>query len=569
MSNARAHIFFFFILAAAAIIVSRLFSLQALEGGFWAAMARGQQQVYSEVSPERGSIYFLQYGGEAVLAAHNRPFPFVYAVPRDIKDPQFSAEKLGGILGIAPEELLSILSKGDDPYEPLYHRLTEEQAAAIETANLPGVRIKQERLRNYPYGDIASHALGFVGYGSGTERVGTYGIEGAYEDILRGEEGLFQGEKDVAGTLISILGKEEQSPKKGADIVLTIDLGVQFAVERALKAALEKWHAEGGSVVVMEPKTGAITAMASVPNFDPNHYEEQKDAEVFANPVIGRLFEPGSVFKPLTMASAIDKGVITPHTTYENTNEVKIGGYTIRNVLEEQVGVRSMVEVLEYSLNTGAVFAEQQLGGEDFREYLEQFGLGARGGLGLPGAEKGNLANLYENREINFATASFGQGVAVTPLALIRAVSAIANGGKLMEPFIISAIRYSDGTVEQTKPKEVRQVIAPKTATQVSAMMVSVVENGTGNKARIPGYTVAGKTGTAEIPRKDGRGYESGSNIHSFVGFAPAFDPKFAILVKLDSPKGVRHGATSAAPVFKEIAEYLFNYYGIPPDNPS
>jgi len=314
---------------------------------------------------------------------------------------------------------------------------------------------------------------------------------------------------------------------------------------------------------------GAIRAMASLPAFDLNHYAEVEDAAIYVNPTTAHLFEPGSVVKPLTIAAAIDAGALTPYSTFENTNEVKIGGYTVRNVVEEKAGTATMIEMLQYSLNTGAVFAEQTLGHEKFKDYFERFALGEKTGVALGGEAQGNLANLKDVKDINFATAAFGQGIAVTPLGLLRALSIIANGGTLVQPSIISEVRFSDGSVsrgDQFEGVSSRQVIATKTASQVTAMMVSVIRNGTGKRAQVPGYTVAGKTGTAEVPSTDRRGYEPGNTIHSFVGFAPAFDPKFIMLVKLDHPKGVRYAEGSAVPVFREVAEYLFSYYGIAAD---
>lgn len=567
MSSVRAHILFIIFGLAIAALGGRLFSLQIVERGFWSAMAKGQQQLHEEILPERGAIFFKDKNGELFPVAMNQTFPMLYAIPKEIKDPKKTAEFLANVFSAPPDQFFSALVKEDDPYEPLRHRLSDEQARVIKEANIEGLALKDERLRSYPQKNRAAHVLGFVGYLDGEERGGAYGIEGAFESYLRGKKGLISGEKDVVGRLISFLGEKVEEPKPGADIVLTIDPNIQFAAESALKKAFERWQADRGDVIVMDPKDGAILAMASLPDFDPNAYERVSDAGIFMNANVSHLFEPGSVFKPFTMAAAIDAGVLTPYTTYENTNQVAVENYTITNVVQEKIGQVSMIEVLENSLNTGAVFAEQQLTHERFLHYLERFGFDEPTGIELPGEQKNNLANLKEVRDINYATASFGQGIALTPLSLLRSLAVIANGGRLVSPYIVQEIRPYGAPPKLTEPEPPRQVIDTKTATDTAAMMVSVVRNGTGNRARIPGFTIAGKTGTAEVPSKDKRGYESGNTIHSFGGFAPAFDPRFIVLVKLDYPKGVRYAETSVVPAFREIAEFVLSYYGVLPDD--
>ncbi|OHA49292.1 MAG: hypothetical protein A3B75_02375 [Candidatus Terrybacteria bacterium RIFCSPHIGHO2_02_FULL_43_14] len=317
----------------------------------------------------------------------------------------------------------------------------------------------------------------------------------------------------------------------------------------------------------MDPITGAVRAMASYPNFNLNNYSEVEDAGVYANPAVSHIFEPGSVFKPITLAAGLDSKAITPSTTFENTGSVKIGNYTISNVVQEAIGTRTMTETLEESLNTGAIFAEQKTGDETFKKYVQDFGFDEKTGIDLFAETQGNIANLSENRPINFATASFGQGIAVTPIAMANAISAIANNGQLMRPYVVQVIRHANGQEEKTVPKVIRKILSQRTVTDLTAMMVSVVRNGTGKRAQIEGYTIAGKTGTAQVANSDRRGY-SDKDIHTFAGFFPAFDPKVLIFIKLDDPKGVRYAEGSAVPLFKEIAQYLITYYSIPPDAP-
>jgi len=407
---------------------------------------------------------------------------------------------------------------------------------------------------------------GFLG-DSQEGSVGRYGLEGYYEQILHGTPGSLVGEKDARGTILKSLGENENAARAGDDLILTIDPNVQSIVEEKLKIEIEKWSADAGTVIVMDPITGAVRAMASYPNFNLNNYSEVEDAGVYANPAVSHIFEPGSVFKPITLAAGLDSKAITPSTTFENTGSVKIGNYTISNVVQEAIGTRTMTETLEESLNTGAIFAEQKTGDETFKKYVQDFGFDEKTGIDLFAETQGNIANLSENRPINFATASFGQGIAVTPIAMANAISAIANNGQLMRPYVVQVIRHANGQEEKTVPKVIRKILSQRTVTDLTAMMVSVVRNGTGKRAQIEGYTIAGKTGTAQVANSDRRGY-SDKDIHTFAGFFPAFDPKVLIFIKLDDPKGVRYAEGSAVPLFKEIAQYLITYYSIPPDAP-
>jgi len=566
MSKLRVSLLFILIVIAATVIVSRLFFLQFLQHGFYSALARGQQQVFETIPPERGEILLTDKNSETSALAVNREYPYVYAVPKDVEDKEKSAKILAEIIGQDEKAILDKLSKPDDLFEKIGQRLNEEQAQKIRDLKIKGIGIKAEKLRYYPYGSLAAHLSGFLG-DSQEGSVGRYGLEGYYEQILHGTPGSLVGEKDARGTILKSLGENENAARAGDDLILTIDPNVQSIVEEKLKIEIEKWSADAGTVIVMDPITGAVRAMASYPNFNLNNYSEVEDAGVYANPAVSHIFEPGSVFKPITLAAGLDSKAITPSTTFENTGSVKIGNYTISNVVQEAIGTRTMTETLEESLNTGAIFAEQKTGDETFKKYVQDFGFDEKTGIDLFAETQGNIANLSENRPINFATASFGQGIAVTPIAMANAISAIANNGQLMRPYVVQVIRHANGQEEKTVPKVIRKILSQRTVTDLTAMMVSVVRNGTGKRAQIEGYTIAGKTGTAQVANSDRRGY-SDKDIHTFAGFFPAFDPKVLIFIKLDDPKGVRYAEGSAVPLFKEIAQYLITYYSIPPDAP-
>ena len=564
MSAFRIYLIFGVFLVFAAALGGRLFALQIYDHGFFAAFARGQQQVFEDIAPDRGKIFAKGLDGITMTLAANRDWPKLYAIPQDIEDPVAVSRVLASILTISEEELAARLSKSDDPYEPLASKLTEEQARAIRDLSLKGIVLSSERLRSYPQGNLAAHVLGFLAYDDqGTARRGVYGIEAAYDELLEGIGGGVEGERDAQGRVLAAFSRIIRPATPGGDVVLTIDPNIQYQAEAVLKEAAEKWDAVGGSIIVMEP-SGAVRAMANYPMFDPNFFGEVTDPLIFNNDAVSSLFEPGSVFKPITMASGIEAGVVNPQTTYENTGSIQIGSYTISNTLQQYNGTRTMTEVLTYSLNTGSVFVETQLGKERFVSFLEKLGLSQKTGIELPAEQGGNIKNLESGRDINFATASFGQGIAMTPLALVRIIGALANGGILPAPYVIEEVHNNDGTVTIPKRNEGIQVFSPRTARLVGAMLSRVVSEGTGKTARIDGWTIAGKTGTAQVPNKNAPGY-SQETIHSFIGYFPAFAPRYIILVKLDSPK-VRYAESSSAPAFKKLAEFLLSYAAIPPD---
>lgn len=388
--------------------------------------------------------------------------------------------------------------------------------------------------RTYPQKYLASHVLGFVGY-DGHNRVGQYGLESYYDETLR-----------------------------DSDLVLTIDPAIQAYVETKLQEVLTRYSAPRGTAIVQDPSTGAILAMASSPSYDPNRYGSF-DFSIYLNPAVQEEYEPGSSFKSITMAAALDTSAVVPDTTYNDTGVVEVGGYQIRNYNDEANGVQTMRQVLEKSLNTGAAFAQRKTGNDRFLNYVVGFGFGQKTGVDLAGEVKGNMNNLYENRQVNFSTVSFGQGIAVTSLQLINAYSAIANGGKLMRPYVIKEIVHADGSVTATKPQIIGAPITEKTAATLTAMLVDVVDRGF-DQGKVTGYDVAGKTGTAQIPDKVNGGYLGGDQyIHDFVGFAPAYAPRFTILIKIKKPQGIKFASRSLSPVFADIAGFLLHYDKIPP----
>lgn len=548
------------------VVLLRCFYLQVWNYDYYSALAQGQHELYKTIFAERGQIYIKDGSGGGVYpVAINKKLNIIYVVPRDISEDkkEVVSLKLSQILGLGYEEVLAKVSIPNDPYEVIKNRVSDDDAALVMKEKMVGVKSTAEDSRYYPAGELASNVIGFVGY-SGNEKKGQYGIEGYCNKNLEGERGMLEVEKDAFGKWISFGKKSLKSARDGDDITLTIDYTVQYLVEDELKKGMERYEADSGSIIVMNPSTGEIVAMAQYPNFDLNNYSKVSSMDVYLNSNIHDLYEPGSTQKVITMAIGLDSGKVTPSSTYTDEGVLKIDGWSIRNSDYQAHGVQNMTSVLEKSLNTGSVFVQQQVGKKVFYDYLKNFGLNSKTNIELGGESVGNLSNLEVQNDINYATASYGQGIAVTPLALLTAVSALANEGKLMKPYIINSYVNADGEVTKTTPTVVRQVVSSRTANLVSAMMVSVVKNGHAKNANIKGYKIAGKTGTAQIPSKDKKGYDPNKTIHTFVGFGPVPNPKFAILVKFDAPKA-RFAESTALPVFGKIAEELVKYYNLAP----
>ena len=527
MPNWRINFILAILLLCGAVIAGRLFYLQIVKGDFYKALAQGLYSEDQQIIGERGEIFFR--GGESL--AVNADWPLVFASPMEIKDKETTASKVAEILSLEEKFVLNKLEK-DNLYEPVKKRITEDEVQKITELNLKGIYLGKESGRYYPQETLASQLVGFLD----ADSKGQYGIEEYYNEILRGKNN-----------------------KRGQDVFLTVDYSIQFRAEKLLEQAEADLDIEGGEIIVMKPSSGEILALANFPSFNPNQYSQITDFTIFKNGATQKIFEPGSVFKPITMASALEEQRVTPQTTYLDKGKITIGGWTVSNYDNRVYGEQTMTNVLEKSINTGAVFAEEKLGHSSFLEYLGRFGFFSLTGIDLQEIYSENK-ELKKGYEINFATASFGQGIEITPMQLIRAFGAIANNGQLINPFMAQK--------EKQEKTEGTSVISPKTAAQLTAMLVSVTENGFAKSARIPRYYVAGKTGTSQASYsalgEDKRGY-SDKTWQSFVGFAPAFNPEFVILVKLNNPK-TKTAEYSAVPIFRDLAKFIIDYYQIPPD---
>lgn len=565
----RVEVFRFVLVAFACIICLRLISLQVFRHDFYQTLANGQHEIFQELYPTRGNIYFHDLkDGTLVPVATNQQLAFVYANPRHIVDASVTAQTLGEILAYQESEIETLqnrLDQPEDPYEPIAHRVGDHELDQIIQAQLPSIYFTRESVRFYPEAFVGGHVLGFLGMNDDGSFSGKYGVEGYFNQELAGTAGSLRSERDIAGRLIAIADRSIERAVDGSDIVLTIDRTIQYTVCSALKKAVINYQADSGSVVVIDPQTGWVLAMCSIPDFDPNHYGDVDSISDFNNQTIFDDYEPGSIFKAITLAAALDTGVVTPTSTYLDTGEVKIDEFTIKNSDEKANGLQNMTEVLEKSLNTGAIFAMRETGIPTFIEYVKRFGLGESLGISLDTEVSGNLGELESGHEIYAATASYGQGITATVLQMAAAFVPIANGGIFKKIHVVDEIHQSDGTINKIQDEDLRRVIESKTSRLLGAMLISVIDNGHATLAGVPGYYLAGKTGTAQVANQSTGGYQKNNTIASFVGFGPVENPRFVVITRLDHPRTNPYAAQTAAPLFGEIAAFLLQYFEIPP----
>jgi len=522
-------------------LIFHLYGIQILENKNYTAKAENQYAASGFLKAQRGGIYFTDKDGGKLPAVLNKYFPIIYAVPKAIEDSEEAISQILSIIKVPVENLEEALSKKTSSYKLILRKVDKETAKKIEELKIKGIYTVEESARFYPFNSLMSQVLGFVAPNIENDGyVGRYGLESFYENSLSGKDGQASG-NEVVG------------PEQGQDLNLTIDPNIQIEAQKILSRLVTLKYAKSGSIIVQDPQTGKILAFENYPGFDPNDYGKF-DLEIFINQSVQGIYEPGSVFKVITMAAGIDSGKITPDTIFNDTGILKVSGREIRNWDLKAHGKITMTNVIEQSVNTGAAFAERQTGHTLFKKYLESFGLSEKTGIDLPGELSGDIKRLKPGApEVVFATASFGQGVAITEIALINAFSSIANGGRLMTPYLNSSL----------KPKEIRKTITPASAKKVAEMMVSAVDKA--EIGKINGYKLAGKTGTAQVPDFNKGGYTD-KVINTYIGFGPVSDAKFVILIRLNEPEGAPLAGTTVVPAFRELAQFILNYYNIPPD---
>lgn len=550
------------------IIFIRLFYVQVVLAKSYAAKAVSQQSRKFEIASKRGIIYVSDGDSLFPVALNNQIFTLAVD-PQFVKDKQHTSDKISEITLVSADEVSQKLNK-EGRYVEISKKVSTDQAEKLKQESLPGVILQERSSRYYPETSLFAHVLGYIN----NDGDGQYGFEQFTNDELKGQNGQYNTVTDALGVPINSTENTLIEPKDGKNYALTIDRGLQSIASDALTAAVSANKASSGSIIIMEPKTGAIKALVNYPSYDPNDFSKIEDYSIFTNKVVSELFEPGSGFKVITMAAGLDTHKVAPETKYNDTGEVEVSGKTIKNAENEKFGIQTMTDVIQKSLNTGVVFVLKQLGGDTtsinstgkqtLYDYIEKFGFGRITGIEQAG-EVSSKVKQTSSSDVDYANMTFGQGISVNSIQLLTAVGAIANKGTLVKPHLIEGEVSNEQLVNPVKTQTVRQVITPEAAAQLTTMMTQVVEHGSGYLTRMKGYSIAGKTGTAQVPRSDGKGYEENKNIGSFVGFAPADDPRFVMLVRIDYPKVDGFAEKTAVPAFATVAKELFRFYKIPP----
>jgi len=561
----RTRIIFFCISIFAFILIGKLFLVQVVHSNSYSEKADRQYSTPSSNIFERGTIYFSRKDGQLVSAALQTTGFKIAIIPSKITDKELVYKKLSEIIDIDHDEFLVKAEKEDDPYEEIANHLTKEEADAVSLLNILGLSVYKEKWRFYPGANLASQSLGFVAY-KGDDLGGRYGIERQYNDELsRNKNNPYVNFfAEVFSNINKTLFSDES---REGNIVTTIEPLVQNFLEKTLTDVKEKYQVDSLGGIIMNPMDGSIYAISSKPDFNLNDFSKVKTS-IFSNPLVENVLEFGSVVKPLIMAGALDAGVVTADTKYEDRGSVIVENKEIFNFDKKARGVVNMQEVLSQSLNTGMVFVYKKLGKDRLRDYMLSYGIKDKTGIDLPNETSGLVSNLINSpRDIEYANAAFGQGIALTPIEMIRALASLSNGGNLVVPHIVQKIKYDDGTEKEMTYGKTHVKISEATGTEITRMLVNVMDKAirSGN-AKLEHYSVAVKTGTAQVADNINGGYYKDRHTHSFVGYFPAYDPKFIIFLYAINPKGVPYAAQTWTDPFLGITKFLVNYYEVPPD---
>ena len=539
-------------------IVARLFYWQVGRAQELYVLAQSQYGRVIKVEAVRGEIK----ASDGFPIAANKISYLVFASPKEVKDKKALAEKLSPILKVDIASISSQLAL-NRLWVPLKSVVDIETKKSIESLALAGIGFEEKSTRFYPEASMSAHLLGFVGKNDPGEDKGYFGLEGYYDRLLRGKESYIVGVQDALGRPILAKATDDLRRINGRNLILTIERPIQFLLEKKLKEGVETYGATSGMVGVMNPKTGGIIAMASFPTFCPCEYQNYSE-DLYKNPFVSNIYEPGSTFKPIVMAGALDAKVIKPETKCPIcSGPVVIGEYELHTWNDKYYKDINMIDVIVRSDNTGMVYVAQKLGTDKMIDYLNKFGLGSLTYIDSQGEISASLKPKNAWYPVDLATTGFGQGISVTPIGLLTAFSAIANNGKMMQPHFVSAVEAPDGEVAKISPKVLGTPISENTSKVMTEILVNAVNKGEAQWARLKGYRIAGKTGTASIPVRGH--YDPSQTITSFIGFAPAEKPKFVMLVILDKPTVAIYGSETAAPIFFDIAKDILSYYGIPP----
>jgi len=549
----------FCFIAAFGLITVRAFQLQVLGQDEWRKRAERQHQKVIPLTPQRGTI-FDRNGEELALSVE---VDSIFADPQKISDPAGISKTLAATLSL-PRSAVEAKLKANRGFLWLKRQVLPRESARVRELDLTGISFVKEHRRYYPNSEVGAQVIGFTGL----DPEGLEGLELKYDSVMQGQGGYLVTERDALGRGMDGGGPAIKDGRRGSDLHLTLDKNLQYIAEKELAIGVHNAKARAGTVVVLEPRTGQVLAMASQPDYNPNAFQNYRPAQ-WRNRALCDTYEPGSTMKIFVLASALNEKLVDPKETMDcEGGSYAVGGKVIHD--HRAFGNLTIGEILKYSSNIGAAKIGKLLERERLYRYLTDFGFGDPTGLDLPGEVGGMLRKPSRWFEVDLATISFGQGVTVTPIQLATAAAAIANEGTLMAPYIVERVVDSFGeTVEQRQPRKVRQVVSPEVARRISEMMVTITEEGgTGTLAEVPGYRVAGKTGTAQKVDPVTGGYSVDKRVSSFVGFVPAEEPRLVILVVIDEPEEKTYGGLVAAPVFSRIAEQGLRYLKIAPTEP-
>lgn len=549
---------------ATVVIIMRLYFLQIMHGADYALKADRQFTAPGSALFARGSIYFTGKDGTELAAATVKDGVSVGVLPQKIRDPEATWEGVKDIAHISHDEYRSRIQKPGAQYVEVAEHLSAAAGADLQKKNIPGVEVDQDRWRFYPGGSLAAQEIGFVAY-NGDALEGRYGLESYYDSTLER-----QGSDLYANFFVELftgLGSALSGNSRG-DIITTIEPSVQAELERQLAAYQAKWHPGSAGAIIMNPKTGAIYAMAVTPSFDLNNFGAEQDPRIFGNPLVQNVYEMGSIIKPLTMAAGLDSGVITPESTYDDTGCITVNTAKICNFDGKARGVIPMQQILSQSLNVGASFVATSLGPARVREYfLDRYKLGEETGIDLPAEASGFMKNLQSPRDLEYDTAAFGQGIGMTPIETVRALAVLSNGGYLVTPHLASAVRDESGLTRTLGWSPGAKVLSDQTTGEVSQMLTTVVDTALVNgQIKLDHWSVAAKTGTAQIANPAGGGYYTDRYLHSFFGYFPSYDARFIIFLYSFEPVGAQYASQTWAGPFHDLTKFLINYYNVPPD---
>jgi cell division protein FtsI/penicillin-binding protein 2 len=558
-----------FILIALTLVV-RLYFVQIVHGEQYQESAMGQYVQPSPGNEDRGTIFFTTKDGSLVAAAVSESGYEIAINPQTLANPQTAYQKLNAIAPIDQKTFLNAVAKKNATYLPVAQHLDASVGPKVQALQIPGVILSSDEWRQYPGGDLAAQALGFVGFeGTSTIPTGEYGLERSFNTtLLSPSAGLYVN--PFAEIFTNVQEAVASDPTNGhGSIITSIEPNVQAQLEKTLESVMQQYAPQFAGGIVMDPHTGEIYAIAGNPSFDPNNFGSVDDPIQYQDREVQGRYEMGSIMKPLTMAAGIDSGAVTKNTTYDDTGCITVSTFKVCNYDFKARGVIPMQQILSQSLNVGASWVATQTGYPTFTKYMKAYGFNQKTGVDLPGEVAGDLGNLDDGSgpAVNFDTASFGQGITVTPIEMIRALSVLANAGQLPNPHVVTGIQYESGVTRQIPITEGPQVIKASSAATVTDMLTTVFDDALGNgKFKQVHYSFAAKTGTAQIPMPGGGYYPGDTYLHSFFGYFPAHNPRFIIFLFAWKPHGQEYASATLAQPFMNVAQFLINYYNIPPD---